>query len=356
MDKKAKNGEIEVLRFLFCLTIMLGHFKSNFDFPLDLFKRGAFAVGFFFLTSGYFMARSASKVCSDNYSTLTYDFLKRKISSFFPYYLVSVIIYIIVYNVFLLHKSAWDLLIGVVKLVPEALFLQMGGFATESPLNIPAVWYLSAMLLAMLILYPLTLKFKQSYGIIFAVIGIFGLGFLNVAHGGYIVTFRTTWRGFMYDGMIWAIAEVALGAACFQFCSWLAEKKYSSLQKILLTIFKYAAWIGAVVFCLSDFNFKYEICALTITVLAFILTCSEITYNLPYNKITNFLGRFSLPLYLFHSIVQRCALTFIDKKISIQTLCILVVITIVCSVAFKYAVEFIMSKLSKMRRKSAADN
>lgn len=62
--KKKRNGEIEILRFLFCMYIFLRHgapFLKMTGSDADLFARGALGVDFFFIVSGYFMAASAAK-------------------------------------------------------------------------------------------------------------------------------------------------------------------------------------------------------------------------------------------------------------------------------------------------------
>ena len=308
--QKKRNGEIELLRILFCLAVVGTHLNAYFK-P-EMFKEGVFAVEFFFLVSGYFMAKSAERAESLTFGD-TMSFLSRKFKSFFPYYIVSVLIYFIVYRVILLHISLSETITGALYLIPEMMFLQMGGFATESVLNIPAVWYLSAMMISMLVLYPIAVRFRKSYGIIFLIGAIFGLGYLIRLHGGYIAVFRTTDAGLLYDGMLRGLCETALGAFCYQF-SMFIKRDISKLKKILLTAVKYACYIVTLVFVFSNFGNKYQPVVLVILTCAFILTTSEIAYNIPYCKFVAFCGRFSLPLYLFHSVVFRCIYIYIQKK------------------------------------------
>ncbi len=344
-----RNGEIEFFRIIFCIAVVLTHFNSYFK--LGLFNRGTFGVEFFFLVSGYFMARSAEKIADDNYTQNTIVFIKNKMLTFMPYYIGAVIVHFVVLRVFIEHRSLWDLGVHIVKLIPESVFLQMGGFATESWVNVPAVWYLSAMLLSMLVLFPLTIKFKKSYGIIFLVFAIFGLGYIVRQHGGYLVAFRTNDMGFFYDGMLRALCEVGLGASFYQICGFITENaskenEINKQKKVLLTILKYCGYIAVSAFVFSSINNKYEPIALVVLSICFILTNSGYTYNIPYNSVIGWLGRFTLPLYLFHSVVFRCMTVAFGVDKSLWYIALVLGMAIIGSVLFMIAVDFICKKRS----------
>lgn len=59
---KKRNGSIELYRFLFALVIMVRHIKPLFvsNGYNRLFGRGALGVEFFFIVSGYLMAKNAA--------------------------------------------------------------------------------------------------------------------------------------------------------------------------------------------------------------------------------------------------------------------------------------------------------
>lgn len=227
----------------------------------------------------------------------------------------------------------------------------MGGFATESILNIPAVWYLSAMLLSMLILYPLAVKFKNSYGVICLVLAIFGIGYLVRIHNGSIADFRTKDCGLLYYGMLRGLCETALGAACYQMSKYIS-KTIASSYKLFLTLIKYAGYIISVVYVFSGISNKYEPIVLIIMTGCLVLTASEVTYNIPYNKFTAFCGGFSLPLYLFHSVVLRCisSIRGTEKLSTAETVFVIITI-VVMSFIFKCLCDLAMKLI---KRKSGA--
>lgn len=347
-QQKKKNGEIEIFRLIFCLAVMFTHLSGFFG--MGLFQRGAFAVEFFFLVSGYFMARTAERTETVSFDD-TISFLVRKVKSFLPYYVGAVLIHLVVFRLILCHTSFYDLVTGAVQFIPEILFLQMGGFATESIINVPAVWYLSTMLLSMLILYPFTVKFKRSYGIVFLILAIFGIGYLVRIHNGFIVVYRTNDCGLLYDGMLRGLCETALGAVCYQLSRYIKQKTYSSVKKTLLTIAKYIGYLISVVYVFSSISNKYEPVVLIIMTGCLVLTASDVTYNIPFNKFTSFCGSLSLPLYLFHAVVLRCIVSVRGaEKLSAAETVIVVLMIMVLSLAFKYLCDLVM-KLIKRRSK-----
>ena len=68
-DKSSVNGQIELLRFLFCMAVLFFHAEKYFlgepsslgGFKPYFFVHGAVGVEFFFVCSGFFMARSIKR-------------------------------------------------------------------------------------------------------------------------------------------------------------------------------------------------------------------------------------------------------------------------------------------------------
>ena len=73
-----RNGKIEFFRFFFSIAVLLFHLekyilgesKCGGDIGLSLFVHGAMGVEFFFLVSGFLMAKSAQKVYANNTMSL----------------------------------------------------------------------------------------------------------------------------------------------------------------------------------------------------------------------------------------------------------------------------------------------
>ena len=60
---RGRNNLVELARFLFSILVVGYHIQMTFSGDsIDFFENGAVAVEFFFLISGYFLARSVEKI------------------------------------------------------------------------------------------------------------------------------------------------------------------------------------------------------------------------------------------------------------------------------------------------------
>lgn len=184
--KNRRVGEIDVLRFIFSMIVLLRHGEYVVgSLKSTLFPGGAFAVEFFFLVSGYLMMASIEKAAQTeeriSLRTIgreTRGFLSRKIGSFYPELLISLVIG----GILLTISQNWSLWQGL-KLfrasAPEALLIERFGFNTTR-LN-PADWYLSTMVICMAILYPLVRTRKNLMAeLVLPLFSLFLLGVLCI--------------------------------------------------------------------------------------------------------------------------------------------------------------------------------
>lgn len=95
---KQRNGKIEFMRFIFCITVILFHIGKKYfglDYQvnrfLSCFRHGDLGVEFFFLVSGYLFAAACVKKRGQEEplgkSTLLYIY--HKWISFYPQYLIA---------------------------------------------------------------------------------------------------------------------------------------------------------------------------------------------------------------------------------------------------------------------------
>ena len=92
-----RNREVDFLRFVFAVIIMLHHSRYVLGDENCLFLGGSLAVEFFFIVSGYLMMasilraerRQSTGVTRAALGTETYHFLLRKIRAFLPEYLIA---------------------------------------------------------------------------------------------------------------------------------------------------------------------------------------------------------------------------------------------------------------------------
>ena len=95
MEGKIKrNGTIELWRFIFSLLIVMFHsnyIPSYFSGDYNWIKSQSIGVEFFFIVSGFLMAKSAQKY-QDNVGTDTGKFILKKYLGILPVYLFAHII------------------------------------------------------------------------------------------------------------------------------------------------------------------------------------------------------------------------------------------------------------------------
>lgn len=88
---KNKNNIVELMRFLFSILVVGYHVQMSINNSENsFFENGAVAVEFFFLISGYFMARSIEKLCSDENVKIgkaTIQFMTKKVRGLYQYIL-----------------------------------------------------------------------------------------------------------------------------------------------------------------------------------------------------------------------------------------------------------------------------
>ena len=159
-----RNNLVELARFLFSILVVGYHIQMTFlGDGINFFENGALAVEFFFLISGYFLARSIEKISakeSYNPALESCRFMGNKVKGILPTHLTAIIAVIIVILACNLANSGNIILNGL----PSIFLVQMGGVWTEayaSALIVPE-WYLSSMLLCMLFIVPIALLIGRS--------------------------------------------------------------------------------------------------------------------------------------------------------------------------------------------------
>ena len=101
MEKR--NGFVDFLKFVFAIIILFHHSVELFRGSNTYFISGYIAVEFYFMVSGYLLAKKSEHSLTDNCSKSIYDenikaFI-RKVKSFFPYILVAALFSIVISSV-----------------------------------------------------------------------------------------------------------------------------------------------------------------------------------------------------------------------------------------------------------------
>lgn len=300
----ARNGKVDALRFLFSIFIVLTHASYIMPKKLDnMFNGFALGVEFFFLVSGCLLMASVEK--AERTSTLplgkeTGIFMLRKVKSMYPEVAVAFLLRVALGCV-LSGSSFWT---TVQKGWFDGALLLSSGLRGTAVMTV--TWYISSMLICMMILYPFIRKFKEgAIRVVLPVGAVLILGFMLQNYG----SFRgpVSWTGFTYRGNLRALAELSLGCVCYCVSKKLKEIDFNVLGRILLALIEIVCYgvfiwyMAGGISKLKDFTYLFVLCvAVTIT-----FSEKSIGHELFNRRIFTFLGKFSLPLYLIHSTVSK---------------------------------------------------
>ena len=228
---KKRNNIIELGRFIYSLLVVGYHIQLSYDEEskeVNIFECGALAVEYFFFLSGYFLVRSLEKISTDNETSFLrkyYNFMKSKIVALLNVHFIAIISVIIII-------ACCDTENFVDKFVPgiTSIFLvQMavvyhGDF--EKALIVPE-WYLSAMIICMLIMVPIFLLFKKviSNGIYIVLILLGVLVIFMIIFG--LITKWDLKKNMIFDMRAWG--EMNISMFSYYLSLYIEKQTYSNL-------------------------------------------------------------------------------------------------------------------------------
>ncbi len=303
---KKRNGTIDFLKFFCSVIIVIVH--AHMLIPKTHFPqmhRGAIAVEFFFLVSGFFLAASADRArlslqgqpLGDN----VWKFIFRKAKTVFPTVFVAVVLCWAAKIALMFINSSFDIKEAVKFTISkfwQMTFLTEAGFGETGE-----IWYVSAMLLVMFIYYPILLRHFDTFSkICCPLIGVFLIGYLQIGVGSLLNP--ALYMGFIYKGMIRAFGDIALGVVLYVIIEKIKDKPALSTKRagVLITLSQVVLWVIIVAMIYVFTTGAYDSFMLLIIFISALLafTHSGALAEFMDNKFNYFLGRISLTIYLTH--------------------------------------------------------
>lgn len=345
-----RNGEIDVLRFFFAVIILIHHF--NAVFPVNLLGNGYIGVEFFFLVAGFLMAQQVKRMqpgpgSSGEIANATWGFIFKKVCSFYPYYFAALILRLVVFHIVLDYKGVREILSLLLQSIPS-FTLTFFGLNFSCPFLYESTsWYLSVMLISMFILYPVLVKDREmAVKIIFPVVSLFLLGYLYQVYG--FISPYSDWAGICYVGIFRGISQIALGASLSALSDWLAETQPRWLYpskgwvKFCLTGVKLGCY-GIVLLFAQGLPME-SIHVFLFLAIGVLMSFSHVGHTIPDNPVPRYLGRISLPIYIFHGILRELAGDLMpDGTGTVQVLVMSAGSILIC-IALMYATEFVWKR------------
>lgn len=296
---KPRNLEIELLRFIFSVGIVLCHSHVFAQKGVTtLLRRGMLGVEFFFVVTGYLMALAVMRKGSDRVSwNDTKTFLQKKVKAFGPDFVIS---FVIAFFVVFMYDGKYTLkaLFTLARnAVWEFSLVFMAGIPSKHVNG--ADWYLSAMLISLLVLYPLACKYREKFlKVIAPTITVVALAVLYNKFGTTAGTYNRV--GWFYVGLVRAFGEISLGAACFPLIQKLQQCNLTAAGRKVVTALEALLLFAILTYFQLGTNKGGDAAAmLMITGLA-CLAFSGLSnwHSLLKQDLCLFLGKISLDIYL----------------------------------------------------------
>lgn len=323
-----RNAEIELFRFLSAVAIVLFH--------LHICSGGLLAVDYFFILSGALMTRGVvfSKKSAHEVNLTT--FFCKKLKAFYPELLAAVIIGMSA--AFLRDDFSSYLYRCYYSLMNEVLLLRMTALSSDPTMGgCPQSWYLSSMMIGVVLVFPLVKYLRQPVMILVA--GCLVCGYLVQRAGGVQGGSYCDWYGIAYSGNIRAVGDLLLGSASLYAAEYLKRCELSDVLRFALTTVKYLAMLGT----LLMYSVRCRPAESFFLVLCMCIICSCFAdktlnfHNETWIKLCIFLGKMSLPLYLAHWPIVRLLpkleeVAVLRESYMAYPACFLILIALVCAV------------------------
>ena len=323
------NSSINILKFIFIALILGLH--SNMSFGGNRFMGSYVYVDWFFIFSGFTLARSVDKIDNNDGVFLNSCIvMKKKMGSILPYYLLSCTIALIIKIYF--HMIDFSDSYVYHRILYEYLMLQM---LPIYPLPLTDIsWFLSALWMSFLILIPLSVRFRRHFFRFSIIIFITIFYYFYVKYGN--IYNPVEWTPFGYKGLIRAIADISLGLFAYELTYIF---KYISRFRKTVSLFVIIGYALIIYYVYKvDESIWYFYIPVFFAILISLQMSLEKFAFIPDNLFTRFLGKMSMLLFMNHQYIFYMveftypSYTFIEKlKISLTyifIICIFILIII----------------------------
>ncbi|MCI1226074.1 MAG: acyltransferase family protein [Atopobiaceae bacterium] len=305
---KQRTTSIELMRLIAAIGIMIVHFGSIYLGANHIWAPFAYVfVELFFILGGFFMMRHL-ETASEPMSTGA--FLLHKVKGFYSVFIIAFSAQFVLFVITNQVQGLDGYLHSLLHFKWEALLLHCSGAIKDPAFNadylLGTSWYLSAMMLAFVFVYPLAKGYRKLFkGFIAPVLVILLYAIIIQYYGTLDV--GSEYLGIVTLAIMRGVAGVCLGALCWECLQALRDWEPSESVLRALSTMEVLLWLAAILL-LTQLDFTTDEDALFyvlvfsgIVVLGF-WDKTALAHLLNHHMVRalTMAGRLSLYLYLFH--------------------------------------------------------
>ena len=204
--------------------------------------------------------------------TETLHYLWRKFKKLIPYVIIGFVIGILSICI-VKDYGLLQVLTLTVYALPQLFLISESGIYIDSTMPNVVIWYLSAMFIAMLIIYPLLRKNTNFFIHVLApIIFLLTIGYLCVTYGH--LNLWVQWTGFTSAGLIRAIGEISLGCFGYALCQKLSQVSFGILGKAILSLIAICGYLVVIVKAFGSID-AFSYMALLLLFVSVVITFSN---------------------------------------------------------------------------------
>ena len=324
---KNRNGLIDIEKFIFSIIIVLYHAGTFYnDATTGLCVSGFIAVEFYFIVSGYLIAKKADCPHKNNILDENINVFYHRVKSIFPFILLACL----TSNFFYFVENAQ---LGVLKhnlifSTVDVLGLQMLGFQGFYATGV--AWYLSVLFIISFILYPILCRKREWFTKYIAPITVvIILGYVCKIDG--CLNNPGEWMGgLIYKGVLRGYADIAVGCIAYEVTSFIDKQIEKNCYKFkIIEIFGIITSFAYAIFHKNSDAYDFFLVPIMGIMVAISFSKHSIGKNLNNNKVCNWLGTFSLSIYLNHYYIKENLIRlypYMNKNVKLMYYLILVAV------------------------------
>ena len=310
-----KNGLVELYRLVFSLVVVSHHAKYIAGAPADQtlvpFGGGGYpSVEFFFILSGFLMMKKACRTSLESsIGEVTWNEIFKKIKAVYPAAIIAYVIGLCI-RTYVTHDSIpWQILHSF----PDLLMLNGVGFYKQQFSFLGSLWYVSSLIMAILLLFPWMVRFKDGFCQLAApVIAILGYGQLSMVVGS-VGTLNERF-GPICGGTLRALSGFSLGCVVYYLVekrrSQVEETRISSVERAAGCIVGFTAFATVLILMIRRDNDYVDFIKMMLFAVMLYTAFLYGDFKSLHNRVIYALGRYSVTIFVVHVSLLQCSKEF----------------------------------------------